>query len=98
MGLMWQRDDWRSRGACLAADPDLFFPISAQGSSATQINRAKAICAGCAVRAECVDFALAERDVLGIWGGTTDDERKKLRRNRTAAARKLVTNSGSAAA
>jgi WhiB family transcriptional regulator, redox-sensing transcriptional regulator len=98
MGLMWQRDDWRSRSACLAADPDLFFPVSSQGSASAQINRAKAICAGCAVRAECRDFALAQRDVLGIWGGTTDDERKKLRRNRTAAARRLMTGSGTAAA
>jgi WhiB family transcriptional regulator, redox-sensing transcriptional regulator len=98
MGLMWQQDDWRSRGACLAADPDLFFPISSRGSSSAQANRAKAICTGCQVRAECIDFAIARRDVLGIWGGTTDDERKKLRRNRATAARKLVTDSGSAAA
>jgi WhiB family redox-sensing transcriptional regulator len=96
MGLMWQQDDWRSRGACLAADPDLFFPISSRCS--TQTNRAKAICASCLVRAECADFALARPDVRGIWGGTTDDERKKLRRSRATAARKLVADSGSAAA
>jgi WhiB family transcriptional regulator, redox-sensing transcriptional regulator len=87
MSLAWQRDDWRSRGACLTADPDLFFPISATGSSAAQVAGAKATCAGCQVRADCLSFALAERDMQGIWGGTTDDERKKLRRARAATAR-----------
>jgi WhiB family transcriptional regulator, redox-sensing transcriptional regulator len=38
------RDDWRSRGACLPADPDLFFPISATAASAAQIRQAKGFC------------------------------------------------------
>jgi WhiB family transcriptional regulator, redox-sensing transcriptional regulator len=91
MSLMWQQEDWRKQGACLAADPDLFFPMSTRGSSSAQVNRAKAICTGCSVRTKCFDFALAQSDVLGIWGGTTDDERRKLRRNRTAAARRQRT-------
>ena len=32
---------WRSAAACLAADPDLFFPISARGLAEKQIARAK---------------------------------------------------------
>jgi WhiB family redox-sensing transcriptional regulator len=87
MSLAWQRDDWRSLGACLTADPDLFFPISATSASADQVGGAKAICGGCPVRADCLRFALAQRDMQGIWGGTTDDERKKLRRARVAADR-----------
>jgi len=83
--LAVRQDDWRSEGACLHADPDVFFPISAAGASAPQIRMARAICAGCKVRATCTDFALEHRDVEGIWGGTTDDERKKLRRSRARA-------------
>jgi WhiB family transcriptional regulator, redox-sensing transcriptional regulator len=82
MSLAWQRDDWRSAGACLSADPELFFPISSSGSSSAQIALAKAICAVCRVQAECAEFALAHRDMDGIWGGTTDEERRKLRRAR----------------
>jgi|HubBroStandDraft_1064217.scaffolds.fasta_scaffold971353_1 WhiB family redox-sensing transcriptional regulator len=84
--LAFRQDDWRSQGACLHADPDVFFPISAAGASAPQIRMARAICAGCVVRVACTDFAVEHRDVQGIWGGTTDDERKKLRRSRTRAA------------
>jgi WhiB family transcriptional regulator, redox-sensing transcriptional regulator len=85
MSVAWQRVDWRSASACLSADPDLFFPISVKGPAAGQVDAAKAICAGCQVRADCLGFALAQRDMLGIWGGTTDDERRMLRR--TAARR-----------
>jgi WhiB family redox-sensing transcriptional regulator len=85
MSVAWQRDNWRSRGACLSADPDLFFPISATGSSADQVAAAKAICAGCQVLSDCLSFALAQLDMHGIWGGTTDDERKRLRQARVDA-------------
>jgi WhiB family redox-sensing transcriptional regulator len=86
MSLAWQQDDWRALGACLSADPDLFFPISATGSSAAQADAAKAICAGCPVHSQCLGFALGHRDVQGIWGGTPDDERRKLRRAGARAA------------
>jgi WhiB family redox-sensing transcriptional regulator len=84
--LTWQQEDWRSRGACLNADPDVFFPISVAGASATQVRMARAICAGCPVRSDCTSFALDNREITGIWGGTTDEERKKLRRARARAA------------
>lgn len=77
---MAEHQDWRERGACLSADPDLFFPISSRGVSAGQITRAKSICAGCPVQAPCLSFALAAQQQHGIWGGTTEAERKKMRR------------------
>jgi WhiB family transcriptional regulator, redox-sensing transcriptional regulator len=84
--LAGQQDDWRSQGACLHADPDVFFPISVAGASTTQVRMARAICAGCPVRSDCVDFAVEHREIQGIWGGTTDEERKKLRRVRARTA------------
>jgi WhiB family transcriptional regulator, redox-sensing transcriptional regulator len=70
--------DWRFRAACLTADPELFFPLSAAGPSATQLTEAKAICARCPVRRQCLDFALTTRQVHGVWGGTSEDERRRL--------------------
>jgi len=80
--------NWRSAGACLSADPDLFFPISSTGPAEKQIARAKMICAGCAVRRECLEFALTLGQSYGIWGGTTPEDRQRDRRRkrRTAAA------------
>ena len=77
---------WRAVGACLNADPDLFFPISSAGPAEQQIVRAKVICAGCGVRRECLEFALAHDQVYGIWGGTTSQDRQRDRRRRRRAA------------
>ncbi len=80
--------NWRAAGACLSADPDLFFPISASGPAEKQIARAKMICAGCRVRPECLAFAVAHDLTYGIWGGTTpeDRQRERRRKRRRAAA------------
>ena len=77
---------WQTEAACLSADPDLFFPISTTGPAEKQIARAKRICAGCAVRSECLEFALAHDQMYGIWGGTTPDDRRRHRRRRRRAA------------
>jgi WhiB family transcriptional regulator, redox-sensing transcriptional regulator len=75
-----------SRAACSATDPELFFPISTSGPASRQVARAKAICARCQIRRECLAYALNAGSVQGIWGGTTENERQLLRR-RTARAR-----------
>jgi WhiB family redox-sensing transcriptional regulator len=65
---------WMLRGACRHEDPELFFPISASGPARGQISAAKAICARCPVRANCLSHALITQPD-GIWGGTTKEER-----------------------
>jgi WhiB family transcriptional regulator, redox-sensing transcriptional regulator len=69
------RYDWRSTAACRSADPELFFPISDSGPSLVQAAEAKAICAGCPVRRQCLAFAVRTQQVHGIWGGLTERER-----------------------
>lgn len=39
---------------------------------------AKAICAHCPVRCECLDYAIRIREPHGIWGGLSEYERKSL--------------------
>jgi len=72
--------DWRAEGACLTADPDLFFPIATGAVAARQANQARRICAGCLVRAQCLRFAMNIPEAHGIWGGTTPEERLRERR------------------
>jgi WhiB family redox-sensing transcriptional regulator len=72
--------DWRATGACLSADPDLFFPIAADTVAARRTVQAQRICAGCLVRQECLDFAMKTGEAHGIWGGTTPEERFRVRR------------------
>ena len=72
---------WAVDAACADADPAVFFPD--HGRPATQ---AKQMCAGCPVRAECLDFALESHERFGIWGGLTDKERRVEARRRRQAA------------
>jgi WhiB family transcriptional regulator, redox-sensing transcriptional regulator len=66
--------DWRTRAACLRADPELFFPEW----TGPAIDQAKQICGGCPVRARCLDWALSHRAAFGIWGGRTAAERHAM--------------------
>ena len=74
--------DWRADGACLAADPDLFFPVSAGTAAGPETSRALQMCGACPVRRKCLDFAMQTGEVTGIWGGTTPDERVSALRSR----------------
>lgn len=76
--LMLDLDEsWRDRSNCLGVDPGLFFPE--RGASTEQ---AKAVCAGCVVRSDCLEFAMANKERFGIWGGMSERERRRIRRLR----------------
>jgi WhiB family redox-sensing transcriptional regulator len=68
--------DWRTRAACLGMDTELWFPEGIEALA----QQAKAVCARCPVRDDCLEFALAAGEVDGIWGGLDEDERRALRR------------------
>jgi WhiB family redox-sensing transcriptional regulator len=49
---------------CHVHDPDLWF-----SDSPADLERAKALCATCPVRRECLAGALRRREPCGVWGG-----------------------------
>jgi len=73
--------DWQRYAHCRAAGAALFFPDE---DGAHSYSRARGVCAGCAVRAECLDDAMArEGDAdhggrAGLWGGLSPDQRAAL--------------------
>ncbi len=66
---------WQSDALCAQTDPEAFFPE--KGGSTRD---AKKICTGCEVRAQCLEYALANDERFGIWGGLSERERRKLRK------------------
>ncbi|GEL45170.1 hypothetical protein CHO01_02860 [Cellulomonas hominis] len=66
---------WQERALCAQTDPEAFFPE--KGGSTRE---AKKVCTGCEVRAECLEYALANDERFGIWGGLSERERRKLKR------------------
>ena len=78
-GVRREEDDdalaWQADALCAQTDPEAFFPE--KGGSTRD---AKRICEGCEVRSECLEYALANDERFGIWGGLSERERRKLRR------------------
>jgi len=72
---------WRARAACRGTEAPQFLPPASGESAVARCGRetaAKAICARCAVRSECLAYAVAAREPLGIWGGLNETERSAL--------------------
>ena len=82
---------------CSQADPEIFFSqdnvtVPTERSSKMEVRiyasyrnerQAKAICAKCPYRFQCLEFAVNDRTLEGIWGGTTENERIGIRRMKT---------------
>lgn len=74
-----RQPDWMTRALCVEFSPDLFFPKSGPA------HEAKRVCSECSVRNECLNFALDQPDLLGVWGGTTATDRHATKKNGKAA-------------
>ena len=64
---------WRDTGLCAQTDPEAFFPEKG-GSTKT----AKQVCMACNVRTECLEYAIANQERFGIWGGLSERERRRI--------------------
>lgn len=75
----WGDDAWRKDAECFGADTENFFPTKERhGSSALQVAKSRLICVRCTVRKECLNFALENHIVHGIWGGIVPRDRRKV--------------------
>ena len=79
-------NDFRSGGVMRTVDPDLFFPE--RGASTRE---AKEVCRACVVRQECLEYALANGEKFGIWGGMSERERRRVRRQRATTGRRTIS-------
>ncbi len=71
----------------MGVDPELFFPE--RGSSTRE---AKEVCRGCVVRIDCLEFAIANSEKFGIWGGMSERERRRVRRARLLQQREVAAS------
>jgi WhiB family redox-sensing transcriptional regulator len=71
-------------GNCSDTDPETFFP---ERGAAQKLREALAVCTGCEVKAECLEYALeAPYEKFGVWGGTSERERRTMRTRRGVAS------------
>ncbi|MDJ0386059.1 WhiB family transcriptional regulator [Streptomyces sp. G-G2] len=80
---------WQEEAACRGQGSDGFFhPAGERGQErAAREEAAKAVCATCPVREQCLSHALGVGEPYGVWGGLTEKERTVVcARSGTAAA------------
>lgn len=73
---------WQDQALCAQTDPELFFPDKS-GST----REAKRVCQSCEVRTQCLEYAIANQERFGVWGGLSERERRKVLQERTGNAR-----------
>jgi WhiB family redox-sensing transcriptional regulator len=74
-------DLWQAKAACRGPQSSVFFPPShfeRKDEKEAREGHAKAICATCAVKRACLEYALRIREPHGIWGGLNEVERKQV--------------------
>jgi WhiB family redox-sensing transcriptional regulator len=83
----YTRPDWYAVAACEGmgkAGHELFFEPAFEA-------HAKAVCHGCPVEDICLEYAIAQREDYGVWGGKSEAERKSMRRRRFREAKALAS-------
>lgn len=99
---LWQNTvprDFMQHAACRGLDPNLFMPeIGDTGREGKQIcngrpgTRKTPGLPPCAVKAECLDYALnLPAPVIGIWGGTSERERRIIKRETSVRVQRKTT-------
>ena len=66
---------WIAGAACRGTMTDQFYPVRGESTFGPQ-----SVCHGCAVRIDCLDYALKRNEKHGVWGGTTENQRRRLRK------------------
>jgi WhiB family redox-sensing transcriptional regulator len=61
---------WFQNAKCRGTETELFFPDPETEGSLSRRKLAEKYCAGCQVIIDCAEYALKNREVSGIWGGT----------------------------
>ena len=80
--------EWMDLAKCRGTSSEIFFSEHRNPSpKAVEAEAlAKALCAECQVKPQCLHYALSIKERHGIWGGMTENERtrhvRRLRRER----------------
>jgi WhiB family redox-sensing transcriptional regulator len=86
MSALRTDDAWQVKAACRGPQAVVFFPppsFERKDEKSDRERRAKSICATCAVKQPCLQYALKIREPHGIWGGLSEGERKRLLESRS---------------
>jgi WhiB family redox-sensing transcriptional regulator len=67
--------DWADHAACRNVETAVFF---GERGCVTSAAIARRICGGCLVTEECLEYAIANRETFGVFGGKSPKERRAI--------------------
>jgi WhiB family redox-sensing transcriptional regulator len=70
---------------CAQTDPNLFFPDEFKDSRLA-LNTARKLCRSCEFKRPCLEYAINNPELVGVWAGTTVSQRQDIRTARNKAA------------
>ena len=85
--VAFQSVDWMDDAYCRhgsGVDPGLFFPEQWDPNSSQE---ALVACARCQVKEECLEYAIGDLSIRGIWGGTSHRQRRDIHAERSRQGR-----------
>lgn len=68
--------DWQQQAACRGVDVDLFFSERTGEGKNIDTAKAVALCHTCPVETRCLEYALANHENIGVWGGMSGRQRR----------------------
>ena len=68
---------WMKDASCVGNKEANWFPE--KPGRTPEVNLAIKICKDCLVKQECLSYAIAHPELLGIWGGITARKRASIR-------------------
>lgn len=78
----WPVPDWHEWALCGGMEFATFFGAAGDERPTmkrSEISTARAICSGCDVKRDCLDWALSTGEAFGVWGGTSGKQRARMR-------------------
>lgn len=69
---------WMDQALCRETMPDAFFPEEKEDQALN--TKAQKLCWSCPVRQQCLDYAIENCEMYGIWGGMSAHQRNLQRR------------------
>lgn len=76
---------WRLEARCRSKNAVYFFAppqLERKDAKRGREAQARALCSGCLVQTQCLDYALTVEEPHGIWGGLNELERRRVLRRR----------------
>jgi WhiB family redox-sensing transcriptional regulator len=80
-------EEWRRDASCGNAPDDWLFFDHAARDRHDAMQQARVICGSCPARAACLEYALNDLSLEGVWAATTHDQRRRMARNRKRETR-----------